>query len=126
MLTLSFKRYIGDPPDTLEYELAEGGKPVGFIQVRQKPSKSSNVPVGFENHIYYEIYPDYRCLGYGNKILELGLREVAKPRLKRVRLTCVSTNKASKKIIENNGGVLIDKKRSIDNKDAVLLYEIRL
>lgn len=126
MLTLNFKRYIGESPNTLEYELTISGKPVGFIQVRQKPSKSLNMPIGFENHIYYEIYPDYRRLGYGNKILELGLKEAVKLSLNKVRLTCLSTNKVSKKIIENNSGVLIDKKRSIDNKDEVLLYEVSL
>ena len=57
-------------------------------------------------HIGYIIAPRYRGLGYGTKILELGLQEAAKLGLKKVLVTCNLTNIGSAKIIERNGGVL--------------------
>ena len=57
-------------------------------------------------HIGYEIRPSKRGQGYGNKALELILPKARAMGLKKVLLTCDSTNIGSRKIIEANGGVL--------------------
>lgn len=59
-------------------------------------------------HISYVIRPGYRRQGYGNTILRLGLVKARPPGLKRVLLTCDVANQGSRKIIEPNGGTLVD------------------
>lgn len=57
-------------------------------------------------HIGYSIRPTERGKGYGNKMLELALKECKEARMKEVSVSCLQSNKASEKIILNNGGVL--------------------
>ena len=56
-------------------------------------------------HIGYSVRPTERNKGYGNKMLELALKECINARMKEVSISCLQTNKASEKIIINNGGV---------------------
>lgn len=112
------------PLPTSTYELVEGSDCIGKLQIRHSPSKSASFPESFENHIYYEIYPEFRKQGYGKKILELGLEEVRKMGLKEVILTCTEENKASQKIIEANGGIFLDKQMSSDG-EMIRKYKIK-
>ncbi len=111
---------------THEYELIDGEKVVGKIQIRMKPSRGKDVPPDFANHIYYEIEEQYRNKGYGKKILKLGLEEAKRLGLKEVIITCDELNTASKKIIEANGGVFLDKKPLLDRSGTILKYKIFL
>jgi predicted acetyltransferase len=59
-------------------------------------------------HIGYHIRPSQWKKGYGTKILELALNESIKLGLKEVLITANEVNIASWKIIEKNGGVLVN------------------
>jgi len=63
-------------------------------------------------------------MGYGTKILELGLIEANKIGLKEVLVTCDDDNHASRRIIEKLGGVFI-KSMNDDSSKTVLQYRIK-
>lgn len=85
--------------------LVEGDEYIGRASVRHALNDSLRQIGG---HIGYEIRPTRRKMGYGNLICKLALDEARKIGLKRVLITCDSTNIGSRKIIEANGGVLED------------------
>jgi len=62
----------------------------------------------FGGHIGYEIRPSKWGQGYGTLLLKLLLSEAGKLGIKSALITCAATNIASRRIIEKNGGVLID------------------
>lgn len=121
-MELILKETSGPLPTSL-FELKEENKILGILQLRHTPSKNNTFPTGFENHIYYEIRPEYRGKGYGITILALGLDKARSIGLKEVILTCVEENIASQKIIEANKGEMIDKQRS---SEGVLVYKYRI
>jgi predicted acetyltransferase len=110
MIKLLAKNLKGDQASgrAISYALFDDDKEIGLLQIRLKPSHSPKVPNDFASHIYYEIKPIFRNKGYGRKILELGLQEVKKLGLGKVVLTCDENNRASRKIIETNGGIFKD------------------
>ena len=120
---LRFKKVHGLLP-TSEYELVEGNQAVGFIQIRHKPSYGEGVPAHLANHIYYEIRTEYRGKGYGKIILKLGLEEAKKIGLSEVFITSLESNIASRKIIEGNGGILIDEDIIPADGQKMLKYKI--
>lgn len=77
------------------------------------------------SHIYYEIDPAFRGKGYGKLILKSGLEEARKIGLQELLITCDDENIASKKIIEANGGIFIEKALLPKNK-TMLKYSIPL
>lgn len=97
-----------------------------MIQIRHQPSHSQEVPSSFSNHIYYEIKPEFRGRGFGREILKLGIGEAKKIGLKKIVITCYEENIASKKIIERNNGVLVDKTILPTDGKIFLKYEIKL
>jgi len=123
-MNLILKETTGLLP-TSNFELQEDGVVIGTLQLRHTPSKSPIFPVGFENYIYYEIKPEYRGKGYGNKILSSGLEEARKIGLKEVILTCMKDNIPSQKIIELNGGNLLETGKTNEGK-LVYKYQISL
>ena len=115
------------PRPTSQFDLVDDGKKIGMLQLRHTHgSPSLGMPEGFGNNIYYEIEPEYREKGNGKKILALGLDEARKIGLKEVRLTVFEDNPSSQKIIEANGGVMIDKQLNGETKTMVRLYRIAL
>jgi len=77
--------------------------------------------LAFSGNIGYGINPVYWGKGYGNKILQLGLKKCKELGLKdRVLLTCDDDNLASAKIIEKNGGELENiVKNNIDGEEII-------
>jgi len=59
-------------------------------------------------HIGYGIRPSWRGLGYGKRILALGIVEARRRGIRRMLVTCHDDNLASARVIEANGGVLQD------------------
>ncbi len=107
------------------FELKEGEKVLGRLQLRHVATKSSNFPAEFENHVYYEIIPEERGKGCGRKILALGLEQAKELGMKEVIITCAEENGASQGVIEANGGVLLDKQAATDG-EMIRKYRIVL
>jgi predicted acetyltransferase len=83
----------------------EDGEFIGRISIRHQLTDMLTV---YGGHIGYEIRPSMRRRGYGTLMLKLVLPEAYRLGLTRVLITCDDTNIPSAKIIESNGGVLID------------------
>lgn len=62
----------------------------------------------FGGNISYVITPNYRKKGYGTKSLNLALEKCKEIGIKTVLITCLDCNIGSRKIIENNYGILKD------------------
>jgi len=81
----------------------------------------------FGGHIGYSIRPAAQNKGLGTRLLALLLEEATQLNIKTVRITCFEENAASAKVIEKNGGVLVDTSynliRGVDRKTRI--YEIR-
>ena len=87
-----------------DYFLVEDDLFLGRISIRLWLNDKLRL---FAGNIGYGINPIFWNKGYGNKILELGLKKCKELGLKdKVLITCDDDNIASAKIIEKNGGVL--------------------
>lgn len=75
-------------------------------------------------HIGYSVRPSMHRKGYGTAMLQLLCDEATRLGIKDVLVTCSAHNPASKKIIERNGGKLIDQIKVED--EQVLRYEINI
>ncbi|NLS38237.1 GNAT family N-acetyltransferase, partial [Fructobacillus tropaeoli] len=85
---------------------------VGGVQIRYDLTENLMIEGG---HIGYGVSPDFRGLGYGNKLLELGLKKLREKGIHQAVLTCNSSNENSKKIILKNHGVL-DARYTVEDK----------
>jgi predicted acetyltransferase len=74
----------------------------------------------------YGIIPSKRGRGYATKALALGLNKARELGLKKVLLTCFSTNIGSKKVIEKNGGILENEVPGENGEPSRLRYWINL
>lgn len=110
----------GRVPSTL-YWAVVGSKVVGRVDIRHKLNKNLRVVGG---HIGYTVVPSERRKGYGTKMLKLALGKTHKLGIKNALVTCDATNIGSKKIIEHNGGKLINQVQ----QDGILRlrYNIKL
>ena len=91
-----------------------GGERVGMCQLRHVPSKSEKMPAGFENQIYYEVDELHQNKGYATGALSHLLDEARKIGLKNVIVAAAESNPASQRVIEKNGGKLVDTKPDRD------------
>ncbi|MFA6273682.1 MAG: GNAT family N-acetyltransferase [Candidatus Paceibacterota bacterium] len=80
----------------------------------------------FGGHIGYGVRPSKRGLGYASKALELALPKARALGLKKVLITCDSTNEISRKIIEKAGGVLENEVFETEGKPTKLRFWIQL
>jgi predicted acetyltransferase len=92
---------IGLMPESV-YWLVEAGQFLGRLSLRHALNEHLHT---YGGHIGYEIRPSMRRRGFGKSILRLGLEQARALGLRRTLVTCDSTNEASRKIIEANGGV---------------------
>jgi predicted acetyltransferase len=60
-------------------------------------------------HIGYDVRPSARCQGHATAILAAALPVAASLGITEALLTCEEANKISQRVIEKNGGRLIDK-----------------
>ena len=94
----------GYVPESI-FWLIESNTYIGRISVRhQLTEKLKN----FGGTIGYAIRPSERRKGYGKKLLALGLHKAAELGINEVILTCDETNVGSRRIIEANGGELLE------------------
>ena len=109
-----------------DYFLVDDDKFIGIIHIRISLTDSL---LRYGGHIGYAINPKYWKLGYGTKILELGLDKARGLGIKdRVLITCDDDNIGSYKIIEKNGGVFENKieNESMGEKFLTRRYWIKL
>ncbi|NSW92421.1 MAG: GNAT family N-acetyltransferase [Firmicutes bacterium] len=83
----------------------EGNEYIGTGYVRHALTNNLKAIGG---HIGYGIRPSCRRKGYGRFILKLLLEEAAKLGIRNALVTCSPDNEGSKRIIEANGGILLD------------------
>ncbi len=95
---------IYDTP-TITYILYINSIPVGYICIR---TKIDNQWKKWSGNFYYTVRLSERKKGYGTKMLKLALNEFKKLGLKEIYGQSSSDNYASEKVIENNGGILLE------------------
>lgn len=94
--------------------------------VRIRASLNSEFVRKFAGHIGYDISPLTRRKGYANKILKFALQKEKSINLDKVLITCDEDNIASKKVIENNGGIFESVIFKEEKKKWLLRYWIML
>jgi len=87
----------------------------GIIRIRHQA-----IPV--HGNIGYDVPPKMRFRGYGRELLRLGIIKAHELGVEEVKVSCSTLNEGSKKIIEDNGGVLTGTK--VDNFERFNLYTI--
>ena len=97
-----FRRWMWDEDDG-----AEGGF-CGIIDFRWRPG-TPELPPQVLGHIGYEVVPWRRGRGHATRALALLLAEIAGTGLPYVELTTEPENPASVRVIEANGGVLVER-----------------
>lgn len=96
-----------------DYFAVDDDKFIGVIHIRIRLTENL---IRYGGHIGYAINPKYWNMGYGKKLLKLGL-DKSKSLIEeaRVLITCDDDNIGSYKIIESNGGILENK---LENEDC--------
>jgi len=105
------------------YWLVDSKKFIGALRLNKKLNKKLRIRGG---NIGYAIRPSKQKKGYGTEILRLGLLKAKIQGLKKVRIDCRENNIASKKIIEANGGIFINKIKIKGKGPASLHYYINI
>lgn len=95
MFLKEIKKRINDTT-TKRYILYINTIPIGELGIRL---------ISKDSQIYYKIRASYRNKGYGNIILDLGLKEAKKLNFKQIRINCDNNNIPSKKIILKHNGI---------------------
>ena len=120
----NIKRYqhrTGLPHDLVPasvYWLTEGDAFIGHVSIRHELNAALEELGG---HIGYAIRPSKQKQGYGSRLLELALPKAKQLGLQIALLTCDKSNVASRKIIENSGGVLSDEIR-VNGKEVLRFW----
>ena len=102
---------------TISYIMYDDNKPIGLICLRTKIDDNC---MKWSGNFYYRIRLSERKKGYGTKILSLALEEFRRLGFKEVYGQSSAGNIGSAKVIENNGGILLDE------KDGTRYYKIVL
>lgn len=88
---------------TSRYLFYVNDEPIGELGIR---TTLNEFWIAKGSQIFYKLRVSARNRGYGNKLLELGLKECKTLGFEEVRINCDDTNEKSKAIIIKNGGVL--------------------
>ncbi len=107
MISLHLQQIIGS---TDTYDILNDGVVVGACQLRHVPTKSAEMPEGFENHIYYEIKPEFQGKGFATEAFKQLLLKAQSIDLEEVILNIADNNIASQKVAERNGAILLEQK----------------
>lgn len=96
-----------------DYFVVDDDKFIGVIHIRIRLTENL---LKYGGHIGYAVNPKYWKMGYGKKLLQLGLEEYKNLiEDEKILITCDDDNVGSYRIIEANGGVLENK---VENEDA--------
>lgn len=105
---IDMSRGIGLPPGFVPqtlYWLYVDGRPVGYAKLREYLNERLRSIGG---HIGYCIRPTERYKGYGKALLHEMLIKARELNIPKALVTCYTDNKASRGVIESNGGELAD------------------
>lgn len=92
-------------------------KPAGYlgeVSLRHRLNESLR---RFGGHLGYKIRPSERRKGYGSLLCKLAIEKARQRGITDILITCDDDNTPSRKIIEANGGVLVDR---VDNDRGAL------
>jgi predicted acetyltransferase len=106
-----------------EFWLIDGGKIVASSRLRHRLTPALEREGG---HIGYGVRPSERRKGYGTLILKLTLQKAIGLSFKKVLVTCDTDNTGSVKIIEKNGGKLVERAISDKTGKQISRYWIEL
>ena len=96
-----------------DYFAVDEDKFVGVIHIRIRLTDNL---LRYGGHIGYAINPKYWNMGYGKKLLKLGLEQYKNLiEEDNILITCDDDNIGSYRIIESNGGILENK---VENEDC--------
>lgn len=105
------------------YWLVDNGEFIGRLSIRHTLTEHLKKVGG---HIGYDVRPSKRNMGYGKKLLKLGLLKAKELGIEDVLITCSVGNIGSQKVIEANGGVLEKDAQSHQGNSERLRYWISL
>ncbi len=105
------------------YNIVLKNKIIGLAQLRVKPSKSEEMPINFESHIYYEIEDENQNKGYATEALKMLIGRANKLKLSTLYITVNSENLKSIRVIEKCGGIYVVEGTTSSGK-KVLKYKI--
>ena len=88
---------------TQRYILVDNDCLIGEVGIR---TALNDFWINKGSQIFYKIRLSKRNKGYGNEILRLALEEAKKLGFTKIRINCSDKNIFSKKVIQNNGGIL--------------------
>ncbi len=100
------------------YVCIENDKMVGMIDIRLNLPKEWYTA----GHIGYSIRPSERKKGYATLVLKEAIQITKNLKIYPVIITCLENNIASKKVILNNAGILIDE--IIEEGEKNLIYKV--
>ena len=121
-MTEKEKTPIGLAAETT-YWLVDGPTLIGSSRLRHELTPALEQVGG---HIGYDIRPSRRRQGYGTHLLALTLDRARQMGMSRVLATCDTDNIGSARIIEKNGGHLLDRRWVETHKKQVSRYWIEL
>lgn len=98
-------------------------KIVGISRLRKGLNEWTKKSIG---HIGFDVRPSERRKGYANQILNLTLKEAKIRGHKKLLIITDTDNIATKKVIETNGGKLIDEITSLLTNNQAFRFEISL
>ena len=102
-----YNKVTYDDTPTISYIMYDNGKPIGLICLRTEIDDNW---MRWSGNFYYRIRLSERRKGYGTKILKLALEKFKKMGFKEVYGQSSKGNIGSKKVIENNGRILLAEK----------------
>lgn len=112
----------GRVPHTMLYAFV-GEQIVGRLSVRHHLNENLSKRGG---HIGYAVAPAFRQKGYATQIVQQGLDYCRTLNLKELLVTCSDENTPSYKLIENFGGVLVEKSWDENAQEFLRKYIIKL
>lgn len=99
----------------IQYLAVIEGTVVGMLNLRLS---LNDYLLNYSGHIGYSVRPSCRGNGYGSEMLRLALVEAKKSGLTKILVTCADDNSGSVKVIENNHGIMEDKR--LDQRNGQL------
>lgn len=101
----------------------EADEVVGVLNLRKELNE---VLLNYYGQIGYAVSSSHRRQGFGTKMLQLALMEAKELQLQHILITCDYDNVGSYRVIENNGGLLEDKRIDTCNGKLTHRYWILL